>query len=87
MTRPVPSWYRIRVNDHLDPSWSAWFDDLFIWHDADGTTTLSGPVVDQAALYGLLGRARDLGLTLLSVSPCDPGERNDHIAYRMNIDG
>lgn len=67
-------WYRIRVNGHLDTSWSAWFGDLTITHDADGATTLSGPVVDQAALYGLIGKARDLGLTLLAVTPCDAGE-------------
>jgi hypothetical protein len=56
--------YRIRVRGHLD---AAWFDGLTVTHEADGDTTLTGPVVDQAALYGLIGRARDLGLTLVSV--------------------
>jgi hypothetical protein len=59
--------YRIRISDHLDPSWASWFDGLTITQEADRTTTMTGPVVDQAALYGLLGRLRDLGATLLSV--------------------
>ena len=67
-------WYQIRVKGHLDLSWSAWFDGLTITHDVDGATTISGPVVDQAALYGLIGRARDLGLTLIAVTLCNAGE-------------
>jgi hypothetical protein len=64
--------YRIRIGAHLDPSWSAWFDGLTITQHDDGTTSLVGGVVDQAALYGLLGRLRDLGATLLSVERLDP---------------
>jgi len=67
----MPLYYRIRVKGHLDLTWSAWFDGLTITHEANGDTTLHGQVVDQAALYGLIGRARDLGLTLLAVTPCD----------------
>ncbi len=74
------TWYQIRVKGHLDPSWSAWFDGLTITHDADGATTICGPVADQAALYGLISRARDLGLTLLTVTPCDVIERDDGTA-------
>ena len=59
--------YRIRIRGHLDAGWSTWFDNLTISHEDEGTTTLTGPLVDQAALYGLLGRVRDLGATLLSV--------------------
>ena len=59
--------YRIRIRGHLDPAWSDWFDDLAITQEEDGTSTLSGPLVDQAALYGLLSRLRDLGVTLLTV--------------------
>ena len=64
--RPSQS-YRLRIRGHLDPDWSSWFDDLTITQEDDGTTTLTGPLVDQAALYGLLGRLRDLGATLLDV--------------------
>jgi len=59
--------YRIRIDGHLDPAWSVWFDGLAITQEADGTTTLAGMLVDQAALYGLLSRLRDLGATLLAV--------------------
>jgi len=62
-----PAHYRIRIRGHLDPAWSAWFDGLAITQEADGTTTLAGMLVDQAALYGLLSRLRDLGSTLLAV--------------------
>jgi len=59
--------YQIRVKTHLDLDWSAWFDDLIITHDADGCTTISGMLADQAALYGLISKARNLGLTLIAV--------------------
>ena len=62
-----PAHYRIRIRGHLDPAWSVWFDGLAITQEADGTTTLEGALVDQAALYGLLSRLRDLGATLLAV--------------------
>ena len=71
---PQPVSYRIRVRGALDPEWSAWFGGLAITHHADGATTLAGPVADQAALYGLLNRARDLGLTLLTVARDEGGE-------------
>jgi hypothetical protein len=58
----------LRIEGHLDPSWSDWFEGLSMRHLPDGSTELSGEVVDQTALYGLLNRARDLGLTLLAVS-------------------
>ena len=66
--------YEIRFSGHLDHRWSAWFDGLTVTHAADGTTVLRGPVVDQAALHGLLRRVRDLGLPLLSVTRLEPGE-------------
>jgi hypothetical protein len=58
----------IRIAGHLDSRWLDWFDGLNMHHLPDGNTELSGSVTDQAALYGLLTRARDLGLTLLTVS-------------------
>jgi len=63
-----PVIYQVRIKGHLGPQWSEWFDKMTIVLEADGTTTLSGPVVDQAALHGLLVRVRDLGLELISVS-------------------
>jgi hypothetical protein len=62
-----PAGYRICIRGHLDPLWSTWFDGLAIAQHDDGTTTLTGQVVDQAALFGLLGRLCDLGATLLTV--------------------
>jgi hypothetical protein len=60
--------YEIRLEGHLDRRWSAWFDGLHLTNEADGTTTISGTVIDQAALHGLLQKVRDLGLPLLSVT-------------------
>ena len=60
--------YRIRVRGHLHDRWSEWFGGLAIHLQEDGTTVLVGPVVDQAALHGVIIRIRDLGLPLLSVS-------------------
>jgi hypothetical protein len=59
--------YRIRIRGQLDPAWSSWFDSLSVAKADDGTTELVGPLVDQAALFGLLARLRDLGATLLLV--------------------
>ncbi len=59
--------YRIRVKGHLDDRWSDWLGDMTLHLQEDGTTLMVGPVVDQAALYGLIIRIRDLGLPLLSV--------------------
>lgn len=64
----MPNHYRIRIKGHLDPDWSAWFDGLTITHTTGGETVLAGPLADQAALYGLLEKARNLNLTLLSVN-------------------
>jgi hypothetical protein len=65
--REVPRQYQITIEGHLQSSWSEWFENLTIEQEPDGTTTLSGPVTDRAALYGILNKLRDLGLTLLSV--------------------
>jgi hypothetical protein len=60
--------YEIRVEGHLDELWCEWFDGLRLKQERDGSSTLVGPVADQAALHGLLARVRDLGLTLISVN-------------------
>jgi len=67
--------YVIRVKGHLDIFWQDWFDHLSITHQSDGTTLLSGPINDQAALYGILFKMRDLGLTLLELSASAPIEQ------------
>ena len=60
--------YEIRVQGHLDQCWSEWFDGLAITYDGDGNTVLRGPLVDEAALHGVLIKVRDLALPLLAVS-------------------
>ena len=70
--RQAPAAYRLRVSGHLDQRWSAWFDDLTMTREGDGTTSLSGAVTDQAELHGLLMKIRDLGITLISVEVIDP---------------
>jgi hypothetical protein len=64
--------YRITVKEYLEESWSDWFDSLTITHAEDGVTTLAGAVRDQTALYGLIAKLRDLGLTLVDISPYTP---------------
>jgi hypothetical protein len=65
-------YYHITVKEYLEDNWATWFDGLTISHASDGVTTLAGSVRDQSALYGLIDKARDLGLTLVSVVPCTP---------------
>ena len=64
--------YEIRIVGHLDSRWAARFEGMSFTHRSDGTTILHGPVVDQAALHGLLRRVRDLGLPLVSVTRVEP---------------
>lgn len=66
-----PTIYQIRVQGHLGRQWSDRFEELKITLEDDGTTLLTGPVVDQSALYGILRRIRDLGINLLSVNYVD----------------
>ncbi len=65
--------YQIRVQGHLGPEWAGWFEGLAITLEDDGETLLTGPVVDQAALHGLLRKVRDLGLPLVSVNLVQAG--------------
>jgi hypothetical protein len=60
--------YELQINGHLDDRWSDWLGGLAVQRQENGTTVLVGPLVDQAALYGVIIRIRDLGLSLLSVS-------------------
>ena len=77
--RQAPTAYRLRVEGHLAQRWSAWFDDLTLHRENDGTTSLSGAVTDQAELHGLLTKIRDLGITLLSVEVIDPPDKSTPI--------
>ncbi len=70
--RDEPRAYQIRLLGQLDSEWAAWFGGLSVTAEADGTTLINA-LLDQAALHGLLKKVRDLGLTLISVNPIDPG--------------
>lgn len=76
---------RMRVGGHLDLYWSTWFDGMAITHEADGTTLLVGLLVDQAALFGLLGAARDLNLTVLSFQ-LKPNTMRSSIQHERRIE-
>ncbi len=65
--------YEIRLGGHLDDRWSEWFEGLRLTREANGETVLSGPIVDEAALHGVLAKVRDLGLPLLAVNLAKPG--------------
>ena len=74
-----PLVYQIRIEGHLGPQWTDWFEGLTITLEEDGDTLLTGPLVDQSALHGLLKKVRDLGMPLISVSPVehDPADQSD----------
>ena len=75
MTEHSPSEiFEIRLKGHLDRQWTEWFEGMTITHTEDGATLLTGAVVDQAALHGLLRKVRDLGLPLISVTQLPPGQ-------------
>jgi len=66
--------YEIRLKGHLDDRWANWFGDVVITLEDNGDTLLTGPVIDQAALHGLLKKVRDLGMPLVSVNFVNPGQ-------------
>jgi hypothetical protein len=69
-----PDRYEIRIKGHLNQRWANWFEGLTITREANGETLLAGPVIDQAALHGLLRKVRDLGLPLVSVIHVEPNQ-------------
>lgn len=72
----APRIYQIKLEGHLDARWADWFGDLTITLEDNGITTLTGPLEDQAALYGMLKKIRNVGLTLVSVN-LQQREEND----------
>ena len=72
-----PGLYEIRVRGHLESRWAAWFGGMTLTRETDGTTNIRGPVVDQAALHGLLATLRDTGLPLVSVTQVHPDRPDD----------
>ena len=68
MTDPNIKTYQIKLKGHLKESWADWFDGLDFTYEDDGTTNLTGDIVDQSALHGLLKKVRDLGFPLISVN-------------------
>ena len=79
-----PLVYQIRVKSHLGSDWTDWFEGLTITLEDDGDTLLTGPVVDQAALHGLLKKVRDLGIPLVSVIPVTP-DQTDALEVKQQI--
>src|SRR2546423_3877688 len=73
-----PTVYEIRLKGQLDHQWTDWFGELAITLQPNGDTLLSGPIVDQAALHGVLRKVRDLGMPLLSITPRDSQSNGDH---------
>ena len=77
-----PTVYKIRIKGHLSREWTDWFEGLTITLEENGNTLLTGPVVDQAALHGLLKKVRDLGMPLLSVCPVENDQRISQTSNR-----
>jgi hypothetical protein len=71
-----PMVYQIRIKGHLGSQWTDWFEGLTITLEENGETLLTGPVVDDAALHGLLKKVRDLGMPLLAVNRVEPGQED-----------
>ena len=73
-----PVIYEIRIKGHLGQQWTDWFGGLTITLEENGDTLITGPVVDQAALHGLLKKVRDLGMPLISVNGVEPDPKTTH---------
>lgn len=76
-----PELYQIRLKGHLDSQWTDWFDGLTVTLEEDGNTLLTGPVIDQAALHGLLRKVRDIGMILISVNPLPVRNQQSQVSH------
>lgn len=72
----TPIFYAIRIQGHIGDSWSSWFEGLTIRHEENGETVLSGPLADEAELYGVLMKIRDLGLPLVELKRIPGDEKS-----------
>jgi hypothetical protein len=79
-----PELYEIRLKGHLDDRWAAWFEGLTLTREDNSETLLTGPMVDQAALHGVLRKVRDLGLPLLSVTRVRPSQDDAKASQRLS---
>jgi hypothetical protein len=78
-TQPAqPAVYQIRIKGHLGCQWATWFEGMAIRQEANGETIVTGPVIDQAALHGVLSKVRDLGVPLLSIMEVQPDQQDPH---------
>ena len=77
--------YQIRIEGHLDGQWADWFSGLSITLEENGDTLLTGPVIDQAALFGLLKKVRDLGLPLVSLNRVEPCPEHSRGAGKLDM--
>lgn len=80
-----PTIYQIRIKGHLGSQWLEWFDGLTVTLEEDGSTLLSGPVVDQSALHGILKKIRDLGIPLASVNEIDPNPPPEPVSTQSQM--
>jgi len=81
-----PNIYQIRIQGHLRLQWQDWFEGMDITLEKDGNTLLSGPVVDQSALHGILKKIRDLGIPLVSVNSISPNQSTNPDARQVKGD-
>jgi hypothetical protein len=82
--KDTPMIYVIRLEGYLDPEWSEWLYDMAITHESDGTTTLCGPLADQAVLHSVLERIRDMNLTLINLHKANNSSDSERPALSEN---
>jgi len=75
--KKITTIYEIKIKGHLDTEWAEWFYDMTITHESDGTTTLRGPLPDQAVLHSILLKIRDMNLTLIIVRKVNDANQNE----------